>query len=146
MRISTKGRYGLRVMIELAAHFGRGPAPVEAIAKNQDISGKYIHVIVTRLRSAGLVRAVRGPNGGYELTRHPASITVLDVVSALEGKLVPVECLLDRNACPRFDKCAAREIWSEMASAVEGVMSALTLEQLSARQKAKNEEQPNYFI
>jgi Rrf2 family protein len=89
MKVSTRGRYGLRVMIELAAQYGNGPVLVDGIAKNQEISGKYIHVIVSGLRSAGLVRSVRGPNGGYELTRSPSRITALDVISALEGKSAP---------------------------------------------------------
>jgi Rrf2 family protein len=140
MKMSTKGRYGLRVMMELAGHYGRGPMPVDAIAKNQDISGKYIHLLVVGLRSAGLVRAIRGPGGGYELTRNPSSITALDVISALEGRSAPVDCVADASACPRADRCAARDMWCDVASAVDGVMSGLTLTQLSARQHAKENE------
>lgn len=146
MRISTKGRYGLRVMMELADHYGRGPMPVDAIAGNQDISGKYIHILVMGLRSAGLVRTVRGPNGGYELTKAPGSITALDVVSALEGKSIPVECVADATSCPRAGRCAARDVWCVVASAVEGVLSGLTLEQLAARQRAKTDESLSYCI
>lgn len=146
MKMSTKGRYGLRVMMELAGHYGRGPMPVEAIAKNQDISGKYIHILVMALRSAGLVRTVRGPNGGYELTKAPASITALDVVSALEGRSTPVECVVDVSSCPRAGRCAARDVWCDVASAVDGVLSGLTLEHLAARQHAKAAEPPSYCI
>jgi Rrf2 family protein len=106
--MSTKGRYGLRVMVELASRFGHGPVLVEDIAKNQEISGKYIHVLVAGLKSAGLVCAVRGPNGGYKLTRSPANITALDV-SALEGKSAPVQCVADASYCaraaPRYARC-----------------------------------------
>ncbi|MDY0003243.1 MAG: RrF2 family transcriptional regulator [Polyangia bacterium] len=146
MKVSTRGRYGLRVMMELAGNYGKGPMPVVAIAKNQDISGKYIHVIVMGLRSAGLVRTLRGPSGGYELARAPAEITALDVVAALEGRNAPVECVADEGSCPRTGRCAARDVWCDVASAIDGVLSALTLEQLAARQRAKAEEQPSYCI
>ena len=146
MKVSAKGRYGLRVMMELAGHYGQGPMPVDAIAKNQDISGKYIHVLVMGLRSAGLVRAVRGPSGGYELTKTPSSITALDVVSALEGRSTPAECVADASSCPRAGACAARDVWCDVASAVDGVLSGLTLQQLVARQHAKAEESPSYCI
>ena len=144
--MSTKGRYGLRVMMDLASHYGQGPIPVEVIARNQNISGKYIHVLVTALRSAGLVRTIRGPSGGYELARKPNAITALDVVSALEGKSAPVECVVDASSCPRAGRCAARDVWCAVDSAVDRVLSGLTLDQLSARQRAKQEEQLSYCI
>ena len=146
MKMSTKGRYGLRVMVELALHYGRGPLLVEAIARNQGISGKYIHVLVTSLKAAGLVRAVRGPNGGYELTRNPARITAQDVVLALEGGNAPVECVSDASVCSRADRCAAREVWCEVASAIDGVLSGFTLEQLSLKQRSKQQEGVTYHI
>ncbi len=146
MKMSTKGRYGLRVMVELACHFGRGPVLVEDIAKNQEISGKYIHVLAAGLKSAGLVYAVRGPNGGYELTRSPANITALDVVSALEGKSTPVQCVADPSYCARSARCAAHDLWCEVAAAVDSVLSNLTLEQLAMRQRAKQEAPLTYHI
>lgn len=146
MKMSTKGRYGIRVMMELAGHYGLGPTSVAAIARSQGISGKYIHLLVMGLRSAGLVRTVRGPGGGYELAKAPSSITALDVVSALEGRSVPVECVADASSCPRAGRCAARDVWCEVASAVDGVLSGLTLEQLAARQRAKVEEPVSYCI
>jgi Rrf2 family transcriptional regulator, cysteine metabolism repressor len=146
MKMSTKGRYGLRVMVELAFHYGRGPLLVETIARNQGISGKYIHVLVTSLRAAGLVRAVRGPNGGYELTRNPSRVTALEVVSALEGKNAPAECVSDASVCSRADQCAARDVWCEVASAIDGVLSGFTLEQLSLKQSTKHQEAATYHI
>lgn len=140
MKMSTRGRYGLRVMMELAGNYGRGPLPADAIARSQDISGKYIHVLATGLRSAGLVRAVRGPNGGYELARRPSAITALDVVSALEGRTTPVGCVADASCCPRAGRCAARDVWCEVASAVDRVLSRLTIGQLAARQRARQED------
>ena len=144
--MSTKGRYGLRVMMDLASHYGQGPVPVEVIAKDQDISGKYIHVLVTSLRSAGLVRTSRGPSGGYELARKPTSITALDVISALEGRSAPVECVMDASTCPRAGQCVARDVWCDVAAAVDGVLSKLTLSQLSARQLARQETSQDFCI
>jgi Rrf2 family protein len=146
MKMSTKGRYGLRVMMELALNCGQGPMAVDTIAKNQGISGKYIHVLVMGLRSAGLVRTVRGPKGGYELAKRASSITALDVIAALEGSSAPVECVVDYSSCSRAGRCATRDLWCDVASAVDQVLSGLTIEQLSARQRAKCEEPPNYSI
>jgi Rrf2 family transcriptional regulator, cysteine metabolism repressor len=138
MRMSTRGRYGLRLMMELAIHHGRGPVLASTIARNQAISGKYIHVLATGLRSAGLIRTVRGPRGGYQLARKPSSITALDVDSALEGHIAPVGCVTDTSTCKRSGRCAAREIWCQVAAAVDGVLSSVTLDRLASRQVASN--------
>jgi Rrf2 family protein len=119
---------------------------VDNISKNQGISGKYIHLLVTGLRTAGLVRTVRGPNGGYELAKNPSAITALDVVSVLEGWNAPAECVVDADACPRAGRCAARDLWRDVASAVDGVLSAHSLARLSASQRAKQEEPLDYCI
>ena len=135
--MSTRGRYGLRVMIELASHHGDGPMLVDVIAKNQGISGKYIHVLVGGLRAAGLVRSVRGPSGGYMLAKKPSAISALDVVAAMEGTSVPVHCVANAGSCSRSKRCVARDVWCEVASAVEGVLSGLTLDDLAARHRTK---------
>ncbi len=146
MRMSTKGRYGLRVMIELAAHYGNGPVLVETIATNQGISGKYIHVLVGGLRAAGLVRTVRGPSGGYELAKRPSTVTARDVIAALEGRSAPVNCVLEASCCSRATLCAARDLWCEVASAVDGVLSAVTLDRLAVSQCNKQGEPPDFCI
>lgn len=146
MKISTKGRYGLRVMIELAAHYGQGPIAVDVISKNQDISSNYIHNLVSGLRSAGLVRTIRGPNGGHELARTPAAITAYDVVSVLEGKSDPVGCVNDASCCTRSSSCAAHDLWRDVASAVNKVLSDLTLERLAKNQYEKQIKTINYQI
>jgi len=146
MRMSTKGRYGLRVMMELAGNYGNGPMLVDVIAKNQGISSKYIHLLAASLRSAGLVRAVRGPSGGYELAKSPSSITAHDVVTALEGRSAPAECVVDASSCRRAGHCAARDVWCDVASAVDGVLSGLTLAELSARQRSKQEGALSFCI
>jgi Rrf2 family protein len=117
--MSTKGRYGLRLMMELASGYGRGPMLAEAIAKNQAISGKYIHLLANGLRTAGLLRAIRGPSGGYELARAPSAITALDVIAALEGPNAPLECVEDASSCDRANACAALAVASRVAQRPE---------------------------
>jgi Rrf2 family protein len=146
MKMSTKGRYGLRVMVELATHFGAGPVQVETISRNQMISGKYIHVLVGSLKTAGLIRAVRGPSGGYALTRKPSLITAFDIISALEGRIAAVECVADPCVCSRAQKCAVRDLWSEVSNAMNFILSGTSLEQLASKQRAKNEETLMYHI
>lgn len=146
MKMSTRGRYGLRAMMELARHCGEGPVPVETIASNQEISGKYIHNLMASLHSAGLVRTVRGPKGGYELARPPSEITALDAVEALEGKNVLVECVADASSCRRAGRCTARDIWCEVAASIDGVLRKLTLAEIVSRQRSKQGEATTYSI
>jgi len=133
-------------MMELATQHGRGPVLVESIARAQELSANYIRVLVGGLKSAGLVRAVRGPSGGYELARNPGTVTVLDVITAVEGPLAPVDCVINSSACRRAPACAARDVWCEVARAVDGVLSKLTLEQLAIRQLSKLPQSVNYSI
>jgi len=146
MKVSTKGRYGLRVMIELASWFGQGPVLVGTIAENQNISRNYIHILLGGLKAAGLVRAVRGPAGGYELTRDPSKIAVLDIVQALEGNSWPVACVAKQEWCVRSGLCAAQDVWRELAAAMRKVLSDNTLEQLVKKQRAKSEIAMTYDI
>ncbi len=146
MKMSTRGRYSLRVMLELALRNGAGPVPVEAIAASQGISAHYIHILVPALCRAGLVRTVRGPKGGCMLSRPPSEITLLEAVEAVEGKTTPVECLGDRDSCSKSGGCAAREVWSEVAAAVEGVLGETTLEELAGRQNGRPEPAANWQI
>lgn len=146
MRMSTKGRYGLRVMMELAANYGQGPLSVDVIATKQGISRKYIHFLMTGLKTAGLIRPVRGPNGGFELNKDPSAISALDVISVLEGWKAPVECVVDARSCPRSGRCAAREVWCDVAEAVDSVLSGRTLAELSSKQRSMGEGVSDYCI
>ncbi|MDD5306189.1 MAG: Rrf2 family transcriptional regulator [Deltaproteobacteria bacterium] len=146
MKVSTKGRYGLRVMLELALQHGQGPVLVDTIARNQEISGKYIHNLVAGLKSAGLVRTVRGPSGGYVLAHDPKDITIRQVFEALEGKVSPVACVNDRGSCTRADHCAARDLWGDLAEAMDGVLEKVTLAELATRQRVKNDGPTSYQI
>jgi len=146
MKMSTKGRYGLRVMIELALNYGQGPVLVDAIAINQGLSGKYIHVLVGGLKSAGLIKAVRGPNGGYELTRDPATITALEIIQAMEGDLAPIPCVQNTSWCARNDSCASRELWCEVAEAITRVLAGRTLAELTRRHQEQKSPDPGFCI
>lgn len=144
MRVSTKGRYGLRVMIELAVRQGEGPILVQALADAQDLPPKYLHVLLGTLRASGLVRATRGPNGGYELALSPTHITALEVVEALEGRMALSACGDEEggNCCARGDKCAARELWDEASGALTQVLGGSTLAQLAEREKQFRSQDP----
>jgi len=147
MKVSTKGRYGLRIMMELALHHGEGPVLVSTIALNQSLPGKYIHVLVGGLKAAGLVRAVRGPNGGLELGRDPSRISPLDVVVALEGPIAgsarPTEDLPPQD---QVEGAVAREVWAELAVAMETALARHTLADLAERQRARTGGTDGYII
>jgi len=146
MKLTTRGRYGLRVMIELALQGSRGPVMVDTIAANQEISAKYIHVLMTALRNAGLVRATRGPGGGYALARDARTISALEIVEALEGRSSFVKCAVDECDCPRASACAARELWAEVVGAIEGILKNRTLAELAANQRSKQQEPMMFHI
>ena len=132
MRISTRGRYGLRAMLELARAFGNGPLRMSAIAERQVLSRKHLHALLTSLKSAELVRSVRGPGGGFVLTRSPDQIKLSEVVCALEGPLSLVDCLPNGRTCNRVNRCSASRIWAEVSSAAENVLDNLTLQDMAA--------------
>ena len=132
MRVSTRGRYGLRAMFELARGFGRAPVLMSTVAERQGLSRKYLHALLTALKSAGLVRSVRGAGGGFVLARPPAEIKLSEVLRALEGPLSLVDCVADKRACDRSSRCPARRVWRELAGAVENVLDNVTLEDLVA--------------
>jgi Rrf2 family transcriptional regulator, cysteine metabolism repressor len=146
MRVSTKGRYGLRVMIELALRNGRGPVVMGEIAKSQGISRKYLHSLLTSLKSAGLVHSVRGAGGGYILAVPPEKITAGEVVKALEGPFALVDCVTDSSICNRVDNCVTREVWKEVGAAAEKVLSDVTIGQLAERQRAIQPQDAMYYI
>lgn len=130
MKVSTRGRYGLRLMVSLARHYGEGPVPVHTLVREQDISENYIHILMGGLKTAGLVRSTRGPNGGYELNRKPETVTALDVVLVMEGQTVPVDCVAAPGTCQRMEDCSTRSVWCQVADAVNGVLGNLSLADL----------------
>jgi Rrf2 family protein len=135
MKFSTKTRYGLRAMVELAAWNKDTPLMVRKIAEDQEVSKKYLDSIFSSLKLAGLVRATRGAAGGFTLARPAADITVLDIVRALEGDLYPVDCCLTPDTCTRAETCASRDVWTQVGQALEKTLGAITLAELSAKQE-----------
>ena len=146
MKISTKGRYGLRTMIELAIRYGEGPVMMGTISGCVGVSRKYLYNLLTSLKTAGLVRAVRGAGGGFELARKPSQITANDVVQTLEGSLDLVHCISDETSCDRFETCAARDVWQELGDSLDKILTAFTLDQLAERQRSKSKEPLMYNI
>lgn len=130
MKISTRGRYGLRAMLELATSFGRGPLVVTELAGQQGLSRKYLHTLLASLKKAGLVEAIRGPGGGFVLSRSPAEIRLSEVLRAVEGPFALVDCVDNANGCERSNGCVARGVWSELSSAIEQMLGGITLADL----------------
>lgn len=137
MKISTKGRYALRLMLDLALTGGEAPVSLRDVAQRQDISDKYLEQIITPLSRAGLVRSVRGAGGGYLLTRPPEEYTVGEILRVLEGSLAPVSCAEDKRCCGRAEQCVTQEVWQEIAQAVSAVVDRLTLGDLVRRYDEK---------
>ena len=140
MKLSTKGRYGTRALLELALHYREGPIPLKDIARSQQISLQYLEHIVTPLVTAGIMRSTPGARGGVWLARSPQEIKLSEVIGLLEGSIAPVECVNDPKYCSRSDFCVTRDIWSELRKVMNGVLESTTLQDLVDRQKRK--EQP----
>lgn len=142
MKLSTRTRYGLRAMVELASHEAKTPIMVRKIAEQQQISKKYLDIIFTTLKLAGLVRAIRGATGGFLLTRAAEDIKVSEIVEALEGTLSPVECCASPELCQRSASCAARVLWTELETAIRSTLDGLTLADLVERQRRMDNDHP----
>ena len=138
MKISTKGRYATRLMLDLALHNTGECIKVKDIAARQGISEKYLEQIISILNKAGYVKSVRGPQGGYKLTRDPSCSTVGMILRLTEGSLAPVACLEDEiNQCSRQGGCATLELWKELDEAIKGVVDNVTLARLVEWQREK---------
>ena len=131
MKISTKGRYALRLMLDIAQHGGGSPVRIKDIAARQGISVKYLEQIVAVLARAGYLKSIRGPQGGYRLVRNPEEYTTGSILRLTEGSLAPVERLEGSvNDCPRADSCATLRLWKELDNAVKSVVDRYTLQDL----------------
>jgi len=135
MKLSTRGRYAARAMLELARHHGHGSLSIDRIAENQHISKRYLEHIFARLREAGIVSGTRGSRGGYALCRAPDTITIGEVVRAVEGPLGPVHCVDDPDSCPKVGHCATHNLWDEAARALNGPLDAHTVASLFESQE-----------
>lgn len=138
MKISTKGRYALRLMLDLALNDSERPIRIKEIAARQDISDKYLEQIISVLNKARFVRSIRGPQGGYLLTRRPEEYTVGDILRLTEGSMAPVECVEEEGFCDRIDQCATSVVWIRLNQAIKDVIDHITLQDLVDIQLSKN--------
>ena len=130
MKISTRGRYAVRLMLDLAQHSDQF-VTIKSISERQEISAKYLEQIIAVLSRAGYVKSVRGAQGGYKLARPAEEYTVGMILRLIEGNLVPVSCLDDEpNQCPRHEKCATLDVWKQIEAAVNSVVDNITLADL----------------
>lgn len=138
MKISTKGRYALRLMIDIAMHEGADPVRIKDISKRQEVSEKYLEQIIAVLNKAGYVKSIRGPKGGYLLAKKPKDYTAGMILRLTEGSMAPVSCLeFEENDCPRQGQCATLELWKRLDTAIKDVVDSVTLEDLVEWQKGK---------
>ncbi len=126
-------------MLELASRYGEGPIELKEIARSQDISIKYLEQVIIPLRTAGLVKSVRGSKGGYALAKSPSEICLSDVVETLEGPLCLVECIKDPKLCKRSLSCVTRDIWSDVSEALLRILKSITLAEMVRRKTEKED-------
>ncbi len=150
MQISTRGRYGLRAMVDMALHMTDGPLALRVIAERQSISESYLEQVFTNLRKAGLVRASRGSQGGYELGRPAHQMTVGEIIRSLEGPIIPVHCVGEPSSsssyCEREKYCSTRSFWEDFRDKINEFLDSVTLQDLTDRARSMAPEEPMYYI
>ena len=132
MKVTAKEQYGLRAMAELTKTYGRGPVPLSEVAQAQEISLDYLEQVIPDLRDAGLLTSTRGAKGGYELARPPEEITIGDVLRALDGDILPVQCVGDecKEPCKRTNDCGARTVWQLVHDQIQHTLNNMRLADL----------------
>lgn len=135
MKLSTKGRYGVRLMLDIAEHAAAGPVTLKEISGRQNISEKYLWQMIRQLKNAGLVNSSRGSIGGYTLTKRPSEITLKDIVSQLEGPICIVDCGAAMHKCGMAADCITRQVWSEISEKLAGIFESYTIEDLLDKKK-----------
>jgi Rrf2 family transcriptional regulator, cysteine metabolism repressor len=144
MKLSTKFRYGTRAMIEIGQHYKNGPVKRKDISRNQGISSSYLENILIALKAQNLIRTVRGANGGYTLDTAPDHVSLFQIMQALEGSMVPVDCVDRADACKRSGFCASRKLWQKLYNAQAAVLKNTTLQSLIDSENSL--QQNNYCI
>jgi Rrf2 family protein len=143
MKISTRTRYGMRAILELALAYKTHPLQIRVIAEKQNISNKYLEQLVGIMRTAGLVRSIRGPHGGYVLARDPEEVKLSEIFRILEGPVLTVECVENKEACPYYADCVTRQLWIQVNEAMLSVLENKTLQDLV---EMAEKEKLNYQI
>jgi len=138
IRISTKGRYGTRFMLELAVHYGNGPLLLKDIARRQEISEGYLQHIVDALKGAGLVLSSRVGHGGYTLAKPPDRISLHDILGILEGSINLVECIDNTDVCDRSTSCIVRDVWKDVSETLSHSLERITLQQMVGMKKERD--------
>ena len=146
MKLSTRGRYGVRLMLDLALHYGEGPVLLKDIAGRQGISEKYLWQLINPLKTVGLIGSTRGAHGGYVLARPPEEISLREIVRVLEGSLCLVDCVENPAVCDRSQTCTSRDIWSEASNQISQILESMTLDKMVVKQRTKNLESIEYSI
>ena len=147
MRLSTRGQYGTRALLDLALHQGEEPVLLRDIAKRQQISLSYLEHLITPLITGGIIRSTKGPRGGVSLAKTPEEIKLSEVIQLLEGSVAPVECVKNPGICNRSEFCVTRDVWGELKKAIDGVLESTTLQDLVERHKEKEQfKQAMYYI
>lgn len=145
MTISTKGHYGLRSLVDIALNQNRGPVTLTDIAKRQEISLKYLWQVINPLKTAGVLNVTRGAKGGYVLARSPEEISMLEVLTTLEGPISITKCLTDEGVCARIHSCVARTVWMDVNKTIEKSLAGTTLAKLLLLH-AQSSEVSNFVI
>lgn len=141
MKLSTKGRYAARLMLDLATQYGEGFVHLKDVAGRQEISRKYLGQLIPPLKKAALITSNRGAHGGYRLARAPSDIRLGEVVRAVEGDLAIVECVAAPDICPRVSSCVTRDIWILMGDRITELLDSITLEDLVDQHRQRQELQ-----
>lgn len=145
MKISTKGRYGVAAMYDLAMHYGEGPQCLKNVATRQGISENYLEQLISTLRKAGYVQSLRGAQGGYVLTQSPAEISVGDIIRVMEGPIAPVDCLLADESrtnqyCDKANVCVTRGVWAKVRDSINHVLDNITLADLCEEEQLQGDD------
>ena len=147
MKLSTRGRYGTRALLDLALHQGEGPVPLKDIAQRQQISLQYLEHLITPLIAGGIIRSTRGAKGGVSLAQPPEEVRLSAVIQLLEGSIAPAECVNNPGICSRSELCVPHDIWGELSKAMNRILESTTLQDLVERQKRKERpEEVIYYI
>ena len=148
MKLSTKGRYVSRAMLDLALHYGGGPVSVKYVARRQEISDRYLENLMVALVTQGLVKSSRGKGGGFALAKKPAEIRLSEVIKTVEGSLAPVPCVDNPDECSRSETCVTYEIWGRLNAAITEVLDSITLEDMVSihKRKATAHKELMYYI
>ena len=148
MKLSTKGRYASRAVLDLALRYSSGPVSIKDVAQRQQISDRYLENLMAPLVSHGLVTSSRGNKGGFSLARIPGEIRLSEVISAVEGSVAPVHCVDNPEECDRSDRCVTIEVWGRLKTAITEVLDSITLQDMIAmhRRKATEHGEPMYYI